>query len=258
MTDAVLFEIEPASGVATLTLNRPAQFNAFDRPMVNRWADLLIEISRNRDVRALVVTGAGKAFCAGGDIAELRAFLDMSMAERKAFLWENVYRVPRALATVDIPVIAAINGTARGAGLDMALMCDIRIMERSVVVGESYISMGLMPGDGGGWLLPRLVGMARALEMLWTGDGVDAEKAERIGLVSHVVDDGAALDAALALARRIAAQPTDAIRMTKRSAMQGASIPFETHLDQASSHMAVLEDSAEFRERLEAFVARRK
>lgn len=255
---SILLEKNNSTGVAILTLNRPGQFNAFNREMVNLWADTLIEIASDKSIRAMILTGAGKAFCAGGDMDELDSFLTMNMSERKSFLFDNVYRVMRQVHSMDIPIIAAMNGTARGAGLDMALMCDIRIADRSAVFAESYISMGLVAGDGGSYFLPRLVGLSKALELLWTGDAVSGEEAVQIGMVSRVVDDGQALAEAVKLAERIAKQPTEAVRMMKRATIQGFSTTLDSHLDMISSHMAVLEDSPSFKERVAAFQARRK
>ena len=249
----ILLDVREDTGVAVLTLNRPAQYNAFNIPMVAQWRAALARVETDAGIRALVVTGAGKAFCAGGDMQELESFLTMDALQRKAFLWENVHQVPLLLERIDCPVIAALNGTARGAGLDMALMCDLRVMDEGAVVAESYIHMGLMPGDGGGWFLPRLVGLPRALELLWTGDPVDAKTAREIGLVNQVAPAGQALAQAVTLAERIARQPTQAVRFTKRTVYQGAGVSLRAHLDAVSSHMAVLEDMPEFRERVEAF-----
>lgn len=252
---SILLDVREDTGVAVLTLNRPAQYNAFNLPMIGQWRAALARVETDPKIRALVVTGAGKAFCAGGDMDELENFLGMDALQRKNFLWENVHQVPLALERIDCPVIAALNGTARGAGLDMALMCDLRVMDEGSVVAESYIHMGLMPGDGGAWFLPRLVGLPRALEMLWTGDPVDAKTAREIGLVNQVAPAGQALTQALALAERIARQPTQAIRFTKRAAYQAAAagVSLRAHLDTVSSHMAVIEGMPEFRERVEAF-----
>jgi enoyl-CoA hydratase/carnithine racemase len=258
MSQDILFELDSTTGVATLTLNRPERFNAFNQQMVNQWADHLEEARKNADIKAIIVTGAGKAFCAGGDIEELESFLSMSAAEKKAFLWENVHRIPLALQRVDRPVIAALNGTARGAGLDMALMCDLRVAERSAVFAESYIAMGVLAGDGGCYFLPRLVGVSRALELLWTGDSISATEAERIGMVSRVVDDGQALASARTLAEKIAKQPTAAIQFIKRTTYQSLTMPLDAHLDMISSHMAVLEDMPDFRKRVLAFKERKR
>jgi enoyl-CoA hydratase/carnithine racemase len=254
----ILFELDSTTGVATLTLNRPERCNAFNQQMVNQWADHLEDVRNNADIKAIIVTGAGKAFCAGGDIEELEGFLSMSAAQRKAFLWENVHRIPLALQRVDRPVIAALNGTARGAGLDMALMCDLRIAERSTVFAESYIAMGVMAGDGGCYFLPRLVGASRALELLWTGDPISATEAERIGMVTRVVDDGQALASARTLAEKIAKQPAAAIQFIKRTTYQSLTMSLDAHLDMISSHMAVLEDMPDFRKRVLAFKERKR
>jgi 2-(1,2-epoxy-1,2-dihydrophenyl)acetyl-CoA isomerase len=262
MTDSatLLFDVDAQTGVAVITLNRPQRLNAFNLPMLTLWREALARVEQERGIRALVVTGSGQAFCAGGDMDELETFLSLSAIERKTYLWDNVHQVPLALERIDCPVIAALNGTARGAGLDMALMCDLRVMDASAVLAESYISMGLMPGDGGAWFLPRLVGLSRALELLWTGDPIDAETALRIGLVNHVAPAGTALAQATALAERIARQPTHAVRFTKRAALQAMTgqASLRSHLDTVSSHMAVLEDLPDFKQRVEAFRKRRR
>ena len=256
--DPILFEVDARSGVATLTLNRPERFNAFNRPMLLRWRECLDRVERDGAIRALVVTGAGRAFCAGGEMDELESFLDASSEDRKGFLWDCVHPIALTLERIDRPVIAALNGTARGAGLDMALMCDIRIADRGVLLAESYIAMGLMPGDGGSWFLPRLVGVPKALELLWTGDAITGEEAERIGLVNRAVAVGQALAEARELAARIARQPAAAIRFTKRAVQQGMRMELRAHLDMVSSHMAVLEDMPDFADRVRAFKARRQ
>lgn len=257
---SVLLEVRQDTGVAVLTLNRPAQYNAFNLDMIGLWRAALARVETDNAIRALVVTGAGKAFCAGGDMEELESFLAMDALQRKAYLWENVHQVPLALERIDCPVIAALNGTARGAGLDMALMCDLRVMDEATVVAESYIHMGLMPGDGGAWFLPRLVGLARALELLWTGDAIDAKTAREIGMVNQVAPPGQALQQAVALAERIAGQSTHAVRFTKRAAYQasGAGVALRAHLDAVSSHMAVIEGMPDFRQRVEAFRDRQR
>lgn len=257
---SILYEFNPTTGVAILRLNRPTRFNAFNLEMIGRWTRVLEGVERDPNVRALVVTGKGKAFCAGGDADDLEGFLCMDAPARKAYLWENVHRIPLLLERIGCPVIAAINGAARGAGLDMALMCDLRVIDANASVAESYISMGLVPGDGGAWFLPRLVGCSRALEMLWTGDAIDAETALRIGLVNHVAPAGQSLHQALELASRIALQPPQAVSLIERLVYDGlgGTMSLRAHLDTVSSHMAVVEDSPEFRERLKPFKTRRR
>jgi enoyl-CoA hydratase/carnithine racemase len=256
----IVFDVDAATGVAAITLNRPAQYNAFNSEMIGQWRAALARVESEPAIRCLVLTGSGKAFCAGGDVDEMERFLTGNAAARKNFLWENVHQIALALERIDCPVIAALNGTARGAGLDMALMCDLRVMDEKAVVAESYINMGLMPGDGGAWFLPRLVGISKALEILWTGDAIDAQTALAIGLVNKIAPAGQALAQAMELAVRIARQPTQAIRFTKRAVYQaaGAGTSLRAHLDAVSSHMAVLEDMPDFREKLAAFRNRQR
>jgi len=257
---SILYEFDAAAGVATLRLNRPERLNAFNLEMIGQWTRVLEGVERDPNVRALVVTGEGKAFCSGGDADDLEGFISMDAPARKAYLWENVHRIPLLLERIKVPVIAAINGAARGAGLDMALMCDLRVMDANAIVAESYITMGLVPGDGGAWFLPRLVGCSRALELLWTGDAIDAETALRIGLVNHVAPAGSSLEKALELARRIALQPQQAISLIKRLVYDGSggTISLRAHLDTVSSHMAVVEGTPEFKQRVNAFKARNR
>lgn len=245
-----------AEGIATLTLNRPEQLNAFNLEMIAEWRAALDSAETDERVRVVVVTGAGRAFCAGGDFEEMVKFSGMDALERKNFLYRNVHRIPMALERMDKPVIAAINGAARGAGLDMALMCDLRLMARSATLAESYINIGLIAGDAGSWFLPRIVGTARALELFWTGRVVGADEAERFGIVNRVVDDAELLPAVLELARTIAAKPQQAVRFFRRAVYQSQTMSLAAHLDMVSSHMAVLEDLPEHRAGIAAFRGR--
>ncbi len=255
--DCIKLEVAD-DGVAVLELNRPERLNAFNRQMIGEWREALDLIADDRRIRAVVLTGAGRAFCAGGDADEMTEMLTASNVERKNYLWRSIQKIPLTMERLDVPVIAAINGTARGAGLDMALMCDIRLCAASSTFAESYINMGVISGDGGTWFLPRVIGVSRALELLWTGRVVDAAEAERIGLVSRVVPDADVRSEALTLARSIAAQPPQAVALMKRAVYHGLTGTLAAHLDMISSHMAVVFDTPEFQERLQAFQARRK
>lgn len=243
-------------GVATITLNRPDSANAFTVDMIDQWAQWLIEARTDSKVRALVLTAAGKHFCAGADFKVLGGAV--SAYERKTRLTEHIHRIPLALEELDKPIIAAVNGAATGAGMDMALMCDMRIAARSARFSESYIRVGLVPGDGGAYYLPRLVGLPKALELLLTGDFVDAEEAMRIGLVNKVVDDELLLEEAQRFARRLAAMPPINIRLIKRAVYQSLRSDLRTSLDLISSHMGVVQTTRDSREALEAFRAKRK
>lgn len=256
MAEDVTFRVDE-HGVGTLTLNRPHRLNAITREMVDLWRQVLLDASENPEVRVIVVTGAGRAFCAGGDADELMTYKDRGGLAFKDFLWRHVQRIALVLDSVEKPVIASLNGTARGAGLDMALMCDLRIAAETAIFSQSYINMGIIAGDGGTYFLPRLIGAARALELFWTGRDVGAAEALQLGFVNRVVADDQLADATLILARQIAAQPQEAIRCFKRSVYQGMSMTLPAHLDMVSSHMAVLQGTPEHRDRLQAFLDRK-
>ena len=245
-------------GIATLTLNRPQKYNAFTKDMIVLWSRLLAECEEDPQVKVIVLTGAGKGFCSGGDIGVQKERAKIDALERKDFLFRYVHTIARTMQRLDKPVIAAINGAARGAGLDMALMCDLRIIAQSATLAETSINVGLIAGDGGTYYLPRLIGVARALELFWTGRVIDASEAERIGLVSRVVADEELLAVTYELARTIAAQPFEAVRAYKRAVYQGLTMSLDAHLDMVSSHTSILRDTPEHRERVEAFLQRRR
>ncbi len=185
--------------IATITLDRPERKNAFTLDTIDAWVDRLHDAAADADVRVVVLTGAGSAFCSGVDLSVLQTIGRTPLA-LKQMLMNRIHRVALALEDLDKPTIAAVNGVAVGAGLDMALLCDMRVAGRSARMSEGYIKVGLVPGDGGAWLLPRLVGPAKAMELLMTGDFITAEEAARLGIVNHVVDDDALMDTTYALA----------------------------------------------------------
>ena len=243
-------------GIATLTLNRPDKLNAFTQAMIDRWVWALGEAQRDPAVNVIVVTGTGRAFCAGGDVGRMGEGRPTPL-EHKARLWENIHRVPKTLETVDKPVIAMVNGLAVGAGMGMALMCDLRVASDTARFSTGYVNVGLVPGDGDAFFLPRLVGSARALELLWTGDFVEAAEAERLGIVNRVVAADRLAEETYALARRVAAGPQVAIRLTKRLVYQSLRLDLRTHLDLVSSHMAVVRDTEDHQEGVRAFKEKR-
>jgi enoyl-CoA hydratase/carnithine racemase len=256
MTESLRFEIE--GGIATITLNRPERMNAFTWEMIDAWADALSECRANDAVAVVIVTGAGKAFCSGGDIGEMKKRGERTPLERKAELESHVHKIPLALEALDKPVIAAINGAATGAGLDLALMADLRLAAESARLGETYVKVGLVPGAGGAWFLPRLVGSAKALELFWTGDIIDAREAERIGLVNKVVPDAELMAATRALAEKIASGPPLSVRLIKRAVREGMRSDLRTSLDLISSHYAVAATSSDHREAVAAYLQKRK
>lgn len=254
MEDELLYEVRDR--VATLTLNRPDKLNAFTSGMIDRWAWALEEAQRDAEVNAVIVTGAGRAFCAGGDVGRMGEG-EPTPLEHKRALWERVHRIPKALDLMDKPVIAMVNGVAVGAGMGMALQCDLRIASEEARFSTGYVKVGLVPGDGDAFYLPRLVGIAKALELLWTGDFVDAREAERLGIVNKVVPASDLRQCTYELARRIAEGPQVAIRLIKRLAYQSLRLDLRTHLDLVSSHMAVVRETEDHQEGVRAFKERR-
>jgi enoyl-CoA hydratase/carnithine racemase len=250
----LLYEVR--DGVGTITLNRPERRNAFTLEMLDLWTAALQDARTNEAVQAVVVTGAAQAFCSGGDVGGMANRGEMSGLDHKRAL-ELVHRIPLALEELDKPVIAAINGPAIGAGCDMALMCDLRFMAAEARLSEGYVKVGLIPGDGGTYFLPRLVGTAKALELLWTGDFIDAEEALRLGIVNRVVPGEALLPTVYEFAARLAHGPTAAIRTIKRAVYQGLRMDLRTHLDLISSHMSFIRQTEDHREGARAYVEKR-
>lgn len=253
MTD---LEFTKDGGVATILLNRPEKKNAFTLEMIDRWAAALRECQADEDVRAVVLRGQGDSFCAGIDLRTLHDF-GTAPLQRKSLLHERVQHVPRAVEVLEKPLIACVSGPAVGAGMDMALMCDMRVAGRSAQFCESYIRVGLVPGAGGMYYLPRLVGLHKALDLFLTGDFIDAEEARRIGIVDRLYEDDELLDRTYDLAQRIAAGPPVAVKVIKRALYQCAECDLRTALDLASSHMAVVQSTEDSKEALAAFRERR-
>jgi enoyl-CoA hydratase/carnithine racemase len=249
-------EYTVADGIGTILLNRPHRKNAFTIEMIDQWARILVEARTDPDVRVIVLTGAGDAFCSGVDLSSMEGERP-SPLQRKEHLTDHIHRIPYALEDLDKPVIAAINGAAVGAGMDMALMCDMRIVARSARLSEGYIRVGLVPGDGGCYYLPRLVGQAKALELLLTGDFIGADEAARIGIANHVVDDDDLIAATTRLARKLADAPPVAVRTIKRAVYQSARADLRTALDLISSHMSVVTSTQDSAEALAAFREKR-
>jgi enoyl-CoA hydratase/carnithine racemase len=243
-------------GTAVITFERPDRKNAFTLEMIDRCADLVRQAAADDEVRVVVITGSGDSFCAGVDLGVLSELDDATLA-RKLVLTERVHALSRAIGALDRPLIAAINGVAVGAGLDIALMCDLRFAARSARMAEGYIRVGLVPGDGGCYLLPRLIGPSRALELLLTGRFVEADEALAIGLVNRVYEGAELTEATLAFAAELTALSPIPLRIIKRSVYQAADTDLGTHLDAISSHQAVVQSTADYAEAQAAFRERR-
>ena len=255
MSEHLLFTIE--DGIATIRLNRPERMNAFTFGMIADWTAALEACRHDDKVKAVVVTGTGSAFCSGGDIVEMGDRVGAEPARRKDELFEKIQRIPKTLEDLDKPVIAAVNGVATGAGMDLALMCDIRYAARDARFAETYVKVGLVPGAGGAHYLPRLVGTAKALELFFTGDFIDADEAMRIGIVNKVFDADTLLPEVMGIAARIASAPQLALRLIKRAVYQGMRNDLRANLDLISSHYAVVTATQEHRTAVERFVAAR-
>lgn len=244
------------NGVGTILLNRPDRKNAFTLEMIDQWTEILRDARTDDSVGAIVLTAAGDAFCSGAELGTL-APGEPTPYDRKAFLTDHIHRIAYALEDLDKPVIAAVNGAAVGAGMDFALMCDMRFAARSARFSEGYIRVGLVPGDGGAYYLPRLVGPAKALELLLTGDFIDATEAERIGVVNRVCEDEELREETRKFAERLAAGPPLITQMIKRSVYQSARSDLRTSLDLISSHMGIVQSMDDSHEAFNAFREKR-
>lgn len=256
MSDLLKFEI--ADGVGTITLNRPEKMNAFTAEMMEAWIAALEGCRTNPEVRAIVMTGTGRAFTTGGDVESFSGSARQTPQGIRNHLVNGSQRLIRKIAEIDKPVIAALNGFATGGGLDIALACDIRFAAEGARFAETYAKMGLIPGMGGAYLLPRIVGVAKALELFWSTDWVDAREAERIGLVNKVFPDAELMDAALAFARKIADGAPLSVQAIKRLVHTGLGQDLGTALDMVASEMTVIRTSEDHKEALAAFKEKRK
>jgi len=251
--------LEKKEGIATITLNRPEKMNAFTLEMIDHWVEYLRECHRDNEVKVIVLTGKGKAFCTGGDLELLKKTAEKDPLSSKNLIWKHIQQIPLLLLeTMDKPVIAAINGTAVGAGLDMALMCDLRFAADTARFSEGYIKIGLVPGDGGAYFLPRLVGPAKALELLWTGDFIDAQEALRIGLINRVYSAENLMEETYKFAAGLVKSPEVAIRMMKRAVYQGLRLDLRTALDMISSNFAITQFTEDHLEGIKAIQEKRE
>ncbi|MDD2667048.1 MAG: crotonase/enoyl-CoA hydratase family protein [Zoogloea sp.] len=253
---------EQQGGIVTLTLNAPGERNALSSQA--QW-DAVVQaceqVQRDQSVKVVILTGAGSAFCAGGNVKDFRDKRGLAagggMAVRENYR-NGIQRIPLAFYRLDVPTIAAVNGPAIGAGCDLACMADIRIASDKASFAESFVKLGLIPGDGGAWLLQRVVGYAKAAEMSFTGDLLDAQQALAIGLVSKVVPAASLLDEARALAERMAANPGQALRMTKRLMREAQTSRLDTVLELSAAYQALTHTSEEHDTTVAAFLDRKK
>ena len=253
-------EISVEDRVMVARLNRPEKKNALSDEMLELLRTALLSANDDPDIGCFVIAAAGDGFCSGGDLgrrAEESAAGDPTPLERRTRLQKVTHKVALTVEQFEKPLIAAVNGAAVGAGMDLALMCDLRLAGASARFSEGYIRVGLIPGNGGCYFLPRLVGPARALELLWTGDFVGSEEALKIGLVNHVYPDADLDREALAFAKKLAGGPPIQQRDIKKLMYQSLRTDLRTSLDAAAAHMAVVQSTADYKEAILAFKEKR-
>lgn len=258
MTD--FLHIEEEGGVLTVTMNQPATRNALTgNSAVAEFIALAERVARDSSVRAVVLTGAGSVFSSGGNVKDMQRFFDESLtpAMIRDEYRHGIQRLTKALYNLEVPAIAAVNGAAIGAGCDLACMCDIRIASEAATFAESFIKVGIVPGDGGAWLLPRVVGLSKASEMSFTGDSLTAADALSCGLVSKVVPADELMSTAKQLAARIAANPGPTLRLTKRLLREGQLTTLDNVLELSASAQAIAHKTSEHREAVSAFIEKR-
>lgn len=260
MSNLVL--VDKADGVLTMTLNDPERRNPVSgAEMVEAILKTLEAAESDPDIRCIILTGNGSAFSSGGDLKTMLGsggLADENPVKTRLNYKRGIQRIPLAFDALELPVVAAVNGPAIGAGLDLALMCDIRVAGRSARFAESFVKVGIVPGDGGAFLLPRVVGEAKAAEMALTGEMLDAEQGLQCGLVSKVVEDQDLLPAARAIAGKIASNPLHAVRMTKRLLKLSRSAGLAEILDVSASMQALAHTTEDHREAVAAFLSKRK
>lgn len=256
---ALLFE--KAGHVVTLTINRPESRNPLGEEGDGElFADASARINADRDIRCAILTGAGAAFSAGGNVKAMRersgAFAGVGAEIRERYR-TGIHRMVRALWGIEVPLIAAVNGPAIGLGNDVACLADMRMASDKAIFGATFLKVGLVPGDGGAWILPRIIGHARAAELFFSADTIDAATALSWGLVSRVVPAADLLSEVRALAERIARQPPDVLRMTKRMMRDGQNTNFETIMELSASMQALAHLTEDHAEALAAFFEKR-
>lgn len=259
---ADLLKLSRDGTILTVALNLPEKRNPISDPdMVDALCEAFGQADRDIGIRVVILTGEGSAFSSGGDVKTMKPGLGplnapAAMQTRRNYKY-GIQRLPLMFQALEVPVVAAVNGPAMGAGCDLACMCDVRIAAQSAKFAESFVKLGIIPGDGGAWLLPRIIGFSKATELALTGETIDADEALRIGLVSNVVPDDALMDAARAVARKIAANPPHATRMTKRLLRESQTATLANLLEMSAAMQALAHATADNAEAIDAFVERR-
>jgi enoyl-CoA hydratase/carnithine racemase len=255
-TSEVLYDV--ADHVATITINRPEQQNTISGPMLDALSRCLLEADRDPEVRAMVIAGSGRFFCAGLDLRSGRVGGGSSEQRSSPATIDLRNTPPTVLHNLDTPTICALNGSAAGYGMDLALGCDIRIMADTAKLAAAFTARGVVPESGGTWILPRLIGWSKAAELIFTGRTLTAQESEQLGLVSKVVPAAETVAAAQALAREIAGNAPLAVQSSKRMMRMAMNETFNDHVHHVYLQLLPLFQSEDFREGMASFLEKRK
>lgn len=252
--------VERNGPILTLTMNQPEQRNALTgNTAIAELLQAVTDVENDTSIRCVILTGNGPAFSAGGDIRQMKRQASPQVSEmaiRQEYR-KGIQSLTLALFGLEVPVIAAINGHAIGAGLDLACMCDLRIASSTAKFAESFVKVGIIPGDGGAWLLPRIIGLPRTAELSFTGDAIDAQTALEWNLVSRVVPPEDLLSAANALAERIVKNPSHALRLAKRLLREAMHSRLDTVLELSAAYQAICHKTPDHMEAVNAFLEKR-
>lgn len=256
---ALLFE--KSGPVVTLTINRPESRNPLGEEGDGElFAEAAEKINADRKVRCAILTGAGQSFSAGGNVKAMRersgAFAGAGVHIRERYR-HGIHKIVRSIWGIEVPLIAAVNGHAIGLGNDVACLADIRVAADNAIFGATFLKIGLVPGDGGSWILPRVIGYQRAAELVFTADTIDATTALNWGLVSKTVPSAMLIDEARALAARICRQPPDVLRMTKKLMREGQNVSFDTIMEMSAAYQALAHLTEDHKEAVSAFFEKR-
>jgi len=257
-----LLKIDRDGPITTLTIDRAETMNPLGAPGDgDEFTEICNSINRDMETRCVILTGAGRAFSAGGDIKAMQArsgtFGGSAPAISDGYR-NNIHQMLRALHSLRVPMIAAVNGAAIGLGCDVACLADIRVASEKAKFGVTFLKLGIIPGDGGTWILPRVIGMSRASELFYTGDVIDAQTAQEWGLVSRVVPHETLLQEARALAGRVAQMPPHALRHAKMLLRQGQQVSYDTALEMAANTQALMHLTEDHMEGVNALIEKRQ
>ena len=259
MSKSVLYEQDDR--IVKITLNRPDTRNALSGDIIEGLVEYLQKADKDKSIGCVILTGAGKSFSSGGNLQEIKDMTtkdQMTQAQLEDWYRFGIQKIPLTMNSIDVPVVAAVNGHAIGAGNDLCTMCDIRIAGEDAKFSESFLRIGIIPGDGGSWFLPKIIGLARANEMILTCDVLDANKALDWGLVSKVVPNENLIVEAQQLAKKIATQPPEASRRAKRLLRMSQNVPLQDALEMAASQQSMLQQLDDHREAIDALLEKRK